>query len=313
LNYNETPISERLDSFGASKSGPAAPAPPPPLFRKLSSKPNPANTNTVVNSNEGGLSLTCSMTDFSLKFYNRLAIRSNMESRFYYSENMNFTEDKDSLSVRVAYIKVSISRFRRVHTTNNMLTSHESSSAMEDITHANDVKLSILADVGNSSFVYDMRNIKEVFVFPKIWYRRSLARRVFLGEDSTAAAAAAAAAAASTSNMNNKSHQSANGGGSPNLNASGRSMKPKSNPPGQSEHLSNGNGAASAPVHRSMNNSRENNGNRTTSGSEVDDDDTNVAGLNGNKSNGLNGADIMRRKLKLEKFCVFGNFDIFRV
>jgi hypothetical protein len=29
-----------------------------------------------------------------------------------------------------------------------------------------------------------MRNIKEVFVFPKIWYRKSLARRVFLGEDS---------------------------------------------------------------------------------------------------------------------------------
>ena len=29
-----------------------------------------------------------------------------------------------------------------------------------------------------------MRNIKEVFVFPKIWYRRSLARRLFLGEES---------------------------------------------------------------------------------------------------------------------------------
>lgn len=30
-----------------------------------------------------------------------------------------------------------------------------------------------------------MRNIKEVFVFPKIWYRRSLARRLFLGEEPT--------------------------------------------------------------------------------------------------------------------------------
>lgn len=46
-----------------------------------------------------------------------------------------------------------------------------------------DVKLSVLADIGRASFIYDMRNIKEVFVFPKIWYRRSLARRVFLGEE----------------------------------------------------------------------------------------------------------------------------------
>ena len=60
-------------------------------------------------------------------------------------------------------------------------------NALTDGTYSmldNDVKLSVLADIGNSSFTYDMRNIKEVFVFPKIWYRRSLARRVFLGDDS---------------------------------------------------------------------------------------------------------------------------------
>jgi hypothetical protein len=43
----------------------------------------------------------------------------------------------------------------------------------------------VIADIGNTSFVYDMRNIKEVFVFPKIWYRRSLARRLILGEETT--------------------------------------------------------------------------------------------------------------------------------
>ena len=47
----------------------------------------------------------------------------------------------------------------------------------------NEVKLSILADIGSSSFVYDMHNIKEVFIFPKIWYRRSLARRLFFGDE----------------------------------------------------------------------------------------------------------------------------------
>ena len=88
----------------------------------------------------------------------------------------NITEDKDSLSVRVAYIKVNISRTRRVTTFNDLRTLKSSSS--------NDVRLSVLADIGSSSFIYDLRNIKEVFVFPKIWYRRSLARRLFLGEES---------------------------------------------------------------------------------------------------------------------------------
>lgn len=41
------------------------------------------------NSSEGGLNVTCSMTDFSLKFYNRLAIRNPFDMRFFYSEQMS--------------------------------------------------------------------------------------------------------------------------------------------------------------------------------------------------------------------------------
>ena len=79
------------------------------------------------------------------------------------------------MSVKVAYIKVNISRTRRVTTFTDARAPNSS---------FNDVRLSVLADIGSSSFIYDMRNIKEVFVFPKIWYRRSLARRLFLGEES---------------------------------------------------------------------------------------------------------------------------------
>jgi hypothetical protein len=129
------------------------------------------------------------MTDFSLKFYNRLAMKANTESRYLYTENRSeyffavhktslisdffkdYLEDKDSLSVRVEFIKVNISRSRR------LLSPNTSSDKF------NDVRLSVLADIGRASFIYDMRNIKEVFVFPKIWYRRSLARRLFLGEE----------------------------------------------------------------------------------------------------------------------------------
>lgn len=110
---------------------------------------------------------------------------------------MSYTEDKDSLSVRVAFIKVNISRSRRVFSrmmlnpssaTGNVFPDDLSASFTANMNGGkifNDVKLSVIADVGNTSFVYDMRNIKEVFVFPKIWYRRSLARRVFLGEETT--------------------------------------------------------------------------------------------------------------------------------
>lgn len=175
-------------------------------------------------SNEGGLSLTCSMTDFSLKFYNRLGMRNNFDQRFFYTEQLYYTEDKDSLSVRVAYIKVNISRFRRVNSqlalTNTISTSGSTStfsnsgahsptlSESDNMSvHSNDVKLSILADVGQSSFIYDMRNIKEVFVFPKIWYRRSLARRVFLGEETS-----------HNNNINTTNNTTSNA--SPNLNSS---------------------------------------------------------------------------------------------
>ena len=109
-----------------------------------------------------------------LKFYNRLAIRNQIDPRFYYNDpssryflNLrnkkivifliilipitdNYTEEKDSLSVRVAYIKVNISRTRRVTTYNDARAPNSS---------FNDVKLSVLADIGSSSFIYDMRNI----------------------------------------------------------------------------------------------------------------------------------------------------------
>lgn len=48
-----------------------------------------AGTTTNFNSSEGGLNVTCSMTDFSLKFYNRLAIRNPFDMRFFYSEQMS--------------------------------------------------------------------------------------------------------------------------------------------------------------------------------------------------------------------------------
>jgi len=43
--------------------------------------------------------------------------------------------------------------------------------------------LSAVCDIGTASFKYDMRRLLEILALPKAWYRRSLARRMFLGEE----------------------------------------------------------------------------------------------------------------------------------
>jgi len=43
-----------------------------------------------------------------------------------------------------------------------------------------------IVDIGSASFKYDMRRLTEILAFPKAWYRRSIVRRLFLGDLSTA-------------------------------------------------------------------------------------------------------------------------------
>lgn len=45
------------------------------------------------------------------------------------------------------------------------------------------VCLAAVCDIGSASFKYDMRRLLEILALPKAWYRRSLARRMFLGEE----------------------------------------------------------------------------------------------------------------------------------
>ena len=39
-----------------------------------------------------------------------------------------------------------------------------------------------IVDIGSASFKYDMRRLTEILAFPKAWYRRSIIRRLFLGD-----------------------------------------------------------------------------------------------------------------------------------
>ena len=42
--------------------------------------------------------------------------------------------------------------------------------------------ITAIVDVGSASFKYDMRRLTEILAFPKAWYRRSIVRRLFLGD-----------------------------------------------------------------------------------------------------------------------------------
>ncbi|CAG2053341.1 unnamed protein product [Timema podura] len=44
-----------------------------------------------------------------------------------------------------------------------------------------------IIDIGSASFKYDMRRLTEILAFPKAWYRRSIVRRLFLGDLTTTA------------------------------------------------------------------------------------------------------------------------------
>lgn len=39
-----------------------------------------------------------------------------------------------------------------------------------------------IVDIGSASFKYDMRRLTEILAFPRAWYRRSIVRRLFLGD-----------------------------------------------------------------------------------------------------------------------------------
>lgn len=44
------------------------------------------------------------------------------------------------------------------------------------------ILLVAIIDIGSASFKYDMRRLTEILAFPKAWYRRTIVRRLFLGD-----------------------------------------------------------------------------------------------------------------------------------
>ncbi|XP_069356448.1 bridge-like lipid transfer protein family member 1 [Maniola hyperantus] len=116
----------------------------------------------------GGLSVTGCLADFSVYIFHPYGGKKSSLKEAQWSPLAD-TERKDSLSINVEFVKFHLSRFRKL----DFHTDHDSKAT---------VRFSTIVDVGSAWFKYDMRRLSEILAFPKAWYRRSIVRRLFLGD-----------------------------------------------------------------------------------------------------------------------------------
>ncbi|XP_045512611.1 transmembrane protein KIAA1109 homolog isoform X1 [Pieris brassicae] len=117
----------------------------------------------------GGLSVTGCLADFSVYIFHPYGGKKSSLKEAQWSPLAD-TERKDSLSINVEFVKFHLSRFRKL----DFQTDQDQSKAT--------VRFSTIVDVGSASFKYDMRRLGEILAFPRAWYRRSIVRRLFLGD-----------------------------------------------------------------------------------------------------------------------------------
>ncbi|XP_062852110.1 bridge-like lipid transfer protein family member 1 isoform X3 [Trichomycterus rosablanca] len=161
-----------------------------PLGRSRHSSSQSDLTGPATNSS--GLSFTACMSDFSLYVFHPYgAGKQSAKSAVtglppgpgplgaVEEESTSVTGRKDSLSINLEFVKVSLSRMRRTGCVSFFDTSTIGKGGKMDTTLIN---ISAVCDIGSASLKYDMRRLSEILAFPRAWYRRSIARRLFLGD-----------------------------------------------------------------------------------------------------------------------------------
>uniref|UniRef100_A0A7N8Y6E8 KIAA1109 n=1 Tax=Mastacembelus armatus TaxID=205130 RepID=A0A7N8Y6E8_9TELE len=141
-------------------------------------------------SNSSGLSFTACMSDFSLYVFHPYGAGKQKSAvtglppgpgplGTVDEEPSSVTGRKDSLSINLEFVKVSLSRMRRTGGPTFTESFIPGKGGKMDTTLIN---ISAVCDIGSASFKYDMRRLSEILAFPRAWYRRSIARRLFLGD-----------------------------------------------------------------------------------------------------------------------------------
>ncbi|MFT7806383.1 uncharacterized protein KIAA1109 homolog isoform X8 [Arapaima gigas] len=145
----------------------------------------PATATTPASSS--GLSFTACMSDFSLYVFHPYGAGKQKSAvtglppapGSVGEEPSSVTGRKDSLSINLEFVKVSLSRMRRTGIPTFIDSFTPGKGGKTDTTLIN---ISAVCDIGSASFKYDMRRLSEILAFPRAWYRRSIARRLFLGD-----------------------------------------------------------------------------------------------------------------------------------
>ncbi|XP_071552185.1 bridge-like lipid transfer protein family member 1 isoform X2 [Panulirus ornatus] len=133
----------------------------------------------------GGLSVTGVLEDFSLYVFHPYGGKQRGTSGAPYLATsplgaLTDSERKDSLSVMVEFVKFHISRSRKINFKPEISTKVKSSNVADSAKAI--IRFSTIVDIGAAHFKYDMRRLTEILAFPRAWYRRSIVRRLFLGD-----------------------------------------------------------------------------------------------------------------------------------
>jgi len=157
-----------------------------------------SNTSLQTETSIGGLSMTGCLADFSLYIFHPYGGQKKItgfqsESLLASTPPSKMSSDrKDSLSLQVEFVKINISRSRKlvcsIETTPPQTKVHHSTHFSQDLHNKTVmIRFSAFCDIGSASFKYDMRRLTEILAFPRAWYRKALWKRMFLGEHSIGA------------------------------------------------------------------------------------------------------------------------------
>ena len=122
----------------------------------------------IVENSYGGLSFSLYMKDFKLNVYHPFSGESKVH--LYEDIRSGQLQTRNALAVSVQSVSVNISRTRYI-------------IIEQDGELLNRIQLSAIAQISKGQFEYDIRRISEILAFPTIWYNRTLARRLFLGDE----------------------------------------------------------------------------------------------------------------------------------
>ncbi|XP_040563283.1 bridge-like lipid transfer protein family member 1 [Lepeophtheirus salmonis] len=130
----------------------------------------------------GGLSVTGCLNDFNLYVFHPYGGRKKKTAEESQFSPLSSEERKDSLNVNVAFVKFHLSRSRKINYDKSDTDNYYSPPVTNNSKRTACVRFSTIVEIGSASFIYDMRRLTEILTFPKAWYRRTLVRRLFLGE-----------------------------------------------------------------------------------------------------------------------------------